>query len=73
LNVGQCPVAATTLWQVDQNIRTAQTQFWDAALEQQLAHNTVVSLQYAGARGLHLYDIKNTNTLGGAMCSLATQ
>jgi hypothetical protein len=50
---------------VDENIRTAQTQFWDAALDRQLAHNTLVSLQYAGARGLHLYDIKNINTLGG--------
>jgi len=49
---------------VDQNIRTAQTQFWDLALEQQLAKNTVVSLQYTGARGLHLYDIANINALG---------
>ncbi len=55
----------TSLRHVDQNIRMSQTQFWDAALEQQLAHNTVVSLQYAGARGLHLYDIKNINTQGG--------
>ena len=26
--------------------------------------NTIVSLQYAGARGLHLYDVKNINGLG---------
>jgi hypothetical protein len=62
---GNVPLPPTSLRNVDQNIRTAQTQFWDAAIEQQLAHNTVVSLQYAGARGLHLYDIKNTNALGG--------
>jgi hypothetical protein len=62
---GNVPLPPTSLRHVDQNIRTSQTQFWDAALEQQLAHNTVVSLQYAGARGLHLYDIKNTNALGG--------
>ena len=35
--------------------------------------NTVLSLQYAGARGLHLYDIKNFNALAAAMCCLATQ
>lgn len=62
---GNVPLPPTSLRHVDQNIRTSQTQFWDAALEQQLAHNTVVSLQYAGARGLHLYDIKNTNAVGG--------
>ncbi|MBS1823470.1 MAG: TonB-dependent receptor [Acidobacteria bacterium] len=61
---GNVPLPPTSLRHVDQNIRTAQTQFWDAALEQQLARNTVVSLQYAGARGLHLYDIKNINALG---------
>jgi hypothetical protein len=62
---GSVSLPPTTLRNVDQNIKMAQTQFWDAALEQQLAHNTVVSLQYAGARGIHLYDIKNTNALGG--------
>lgn len=62
---GNVPLPPTSLRHVDQNIRTAQTQFWDAALDQQLARNTVVSLQYAGARGLHLYDIKNINALGG--------
>jgi hypothetical protein len=62
---GNVPLPPTSLRNVDENIRTAQTQFWDAALEHQLTRNTVVSLQYAGARGLHLYDIKNINTLGG--------
>ncbi len=61
---GNVPLPPTSLRHVDQNIRTSQTQFWDLALEQQLARNTVVSLQYAGARGLHLYDIKNINTQG---------
>ena len=62
---GSVPLPPTSLRNVDQNIRTAQTQFWDAAMDRQLARNTLVSLQYAGARGLHLYDIKNINTLGG--------
>jgi Carboxypeptidase regulatory-like domain len=62
---GSVPLPPTSLRNVDENIRTAQTQFWDAALDRQLARNTLVSLQYAGARGVHLYDIKNINTLGG--------
>jgi hypothetical protein len=62
---GNVPLPPTSLRNVDQHIRTAQTQFWDAALDRQLAHNTLVSLQYAGARGLHLYDIKNINAKGG--------
>jgi hypothetical protein len=54
----------TSLRHVDQNIRTAQTQFWSLALEHELTRSTVISLQYVGARGLHLYDIKNYNGLG---------
>ncbi len=69
-NSGNVPLPPTSLRNVDENIRTAQTQFWDGALERQLARNTVVSLQYAGARGLHLYDIKNINTLGGGQVLL---
>ncbi len=61
---GSVPLPPTSLRQVDQNIRTAQTQFWDAAIERQLGPGTVLSLQYSGARGVHLYDIKNYNGLG---------
>jgi hypothetical protein len=61
---GSVPLPPTSLRNVDQNIRTAQTQFYSAAIEQQLAPGTVLSLQYAGARGLHLYDIKNINGIG---------
>ena len=61
---GQVALPPTSLRNVDQNIRTAETQFWSLALDQQIVPNTVVSLQYAGARGTHLYDIKNYNELG---------
>ncbi|WP_263367455.1 TonB-dependent receptor [Edaphobacter bradus] len=67
---GNVPLPPTSLRNVDQNIRTAQTQFWSAAIEQQLAPNTVVSLQYTGSRGLHLYDIKNYNGLGSGNAML---
>jgi hypothetical protein len=61
---GSVPLPPTSLRNVSQNIRTAQTQFWSAAVEQQLAPGTVVSLEYTGSRGLHLYDIKNYNGAG---------
>ena len=61
---GSVPLPPTSLRNVDENIRTAQTQFYSLAMEHQLAPNTILSLQYAGARGLHLYDIKNINGLG---------
>jgi hypothetical protein len=61
---GSVPLPPTSLRNVDENIRTAQTQFYSLAVEHQLSTNTVLSLQYAGARGLHLYDVKNINGLG---------
>jgi hypothetical protein len=61
---GSVPLPPTSLRNVDENIRTAQTQFYSLALERQLATNTMVAVQYAGARGLHLYDVKNINGLG---------
>jgi hypothetical protein len=62
---GSVPLPPTSLRWVDQNIRTAQTQFWSLALEHQLTPSTMASLQYVGAHGVHLYDIKNFNGLGG--------
>jgi hypothetical protein len=61
---GGVALPPTSLRHVDQNIRTAQTQFWSLALEHELTRSTVVSVQYVGAHGVHLYDIKNYNGLG---------
>ena len=61
---GSVPLPPTSLRNVDENIRTAQTQFWDAAVERQIGNGNVVSVQYTAARGVHLYDIKNYNGLG---------
>lgn len=63
-SIGDVVLPSTSLRNVSQNIRTAQTQFWNAALEHEVAHNTIVSAEYVAARGLHLYDIKNVNGLG---------
>ncbi len=61
---GSVALPPTSLRNVSQNIRTAQTQFYSAAVEHQFAASTILSVQYAGARGLHLYDIKNINGAG---------
>jgi hypothetical protein len=61
---GAVPLPPASLRHVDQNIRTAQTQFWSASIDQQLAPNTVLELSYNGSRGIHLYDIKNYNVPG---------
>ncbi len=67
---GSVALPPTSLRNVDENIKTAQTQFWSLALERQIVPNTVVSLQYAAARGTHLYDIKNYNELGAGNIQL---
>jgi hypothetical protein len=61
---GSVPLPPSSLRHVDQNIRTAQTQFHSAAIEQQLGHDTVLEIAYNGSRGIHLYDIKNYNIPG---------
>lgn len=63
-STGSVPLPPTSLRNVGENIRTAQTQFWSLSNDLQLAPNTVVSLTYTGSRGIHLYDIKNYNGLG---------
>ncbi|HWT64906.1 MAG TPA: carboxypeptidase regulatory-like domain-containing protein [Terracidiphilus sp.] len=67
---GGVALPPTSLRHVDQDIKTAQTQFWSLALEHQITHNTLVSAQYVGARGIHLYDIKNYNGLGSGNAML---
>jgi hypothetical protein len=55
---------------VDENIKTAQTQFWGLTLERKLGSKSVISLEYNGAHGVHLYDIKNLNEIGGGQIYL---
>jgi hypothetical protein len=61
---GTTPFLPPSLRQVDQNIDTAQTQFYSLALERRIARNTVIALEYSGAHGVHLYDIHPENALG---------
>lgn len=61
---GSVPLPPSSLRNVDQNIKTSQTQFWSGAIEHQLLQNTVFAVEYSGARGVHLYDIKDINGVG---------
>jgi len=67
---GVIPIPSSSLRHVAQNINTAQTQFYSLSLEQELARNTVFALEYAGAHGVHLYDIAAYNQLGGGQVYL---
>ena len=68
---GSLPLPSSSLRHVAQNINTAQTQFYSLAVERQLARNTVFALEYAGAHGVHLYDIAAYNPVGGGQVYLA--
>ncbi|MFL6436951.1 MAG: TonB-dependent receptor domain-containing protein [Terriglobales bacterium] len=60
----------SSLRNVDENIRTAQTQFYSLALEHRVGASSLVAVEYSGARGIHLYDIKNINELGSGQAYL---
>ena len=61
---GSVALPPSSLRHVDQNIRTAQTQFASASIDQQLTRNTILEISYNHSRGIHLYDIKNLNIAG---------
>ena len=61
---GMVPLPPTSLRNVDENIRTAATQFYSLTVERQLANHVIASIAYIGSRGTHLYDIKGYNMLG---------
>jgi TonB dependent receptor len=51
----------TSLRAVDPNIKNAYAHFWSAALQRQVAGNTVLSAEYTGSAGRKLYSIANIN------------
>jgi hypothetical protein len=64
------PLPPVELRMPNPNIKTAQTQFWSLALQQQLAKSTIIEIAYSGARGVHLYDMQNINQVGAAQAYL---
>ena len=63
---GSVAFLPSELRHMNQNIHTAQTQFVSLAVDRQVARNTVFAVEYAGAHGVHLYDVAASNPLGGA-------
>jgi outer membrane receptor protein involved in Fe transport len=49
---------------VQQNLPTAYSQFWSAAIDRQVMRNSVLSVEYSGSKGTGLYDIANLNDAG---------
>lgn len=66
----QVPLPPSSPRHVAQNIATAQTQMWNLSVQRELAKNTVLSVDYNGAHGTHLYDIANYNMLGSGQAYL---
>jgi hypothetical protein len=61
---GTQPFFTTKVVAVNPNLRTAFAHFWSAAFEHQVAKDTVLSLEYSGSRGVHLYSIEDINRAG---------
>ncbi len=57
---------------VNPNIKSAYTQSWSFASDMQVAPKTVLSLEYSGAKGTHLYDIGNINVNGSGALYLGS-
>jgi outer membrane receptor protein involved in Fe transport len=67
---GNVPIRPSSLRHINQDIRTAQTQFVSLALERQVTRRSILALEYSGAHGVHLYDIAAFNQLGGGQVYL---
>jgi outer membrane receptor protein involved in Fe transport len=62
---GTKPLPSTSLRAVDQNIATAYAETWNFGIQRQLTAQNVLTIEYAGSHGVHLYDIANINPAGG--------
>jgi hypothetical protein len=55
---------------IDRDIEAPRITFWTVTLDREIAHNTIVSLQYAGAHGHDLFTVSNINRPGSALAFL---
>jgi len=46
---------------INQNLSTAYAETWNLTIEHQITPHAVLSVDYAGSHGVHLYDISNVN------------
>lgn len=61
---GTVPLPASSLRAVDPNLRNAYLHMWNASVERELMHNTVLAFEYSGSRGVKLYSIAALNERG---------
>ncbi len=52
---------------LDQNLRTAYANVWNANIQRDIANNFVASIAYAGSNGIELYSINNINRRGSGV------
>ncbi|MCI0337353.1 MAG: hypothetical protein L0226_07250, partial [Acidobacteria bacterium] len=52
---------------LDQNLRTAYANVWNANLQHEMNNNFIVSLAYAGSNGIKLYSLNNVNRRGSGV------
>ena len=60
-STGSKALPAVSQRAINQNLNTAYAETWDLAIERQISPHSVVSIDYAGSHGVHLYDISNVN------------
>lgn len=51
-----------TLRAPNQNIKTSYAENWSFTVDHEIAKGSIVSVEYVGSDGMHLYDIGNINT-----------
>ena len=65
---GTKALPVVSLRAVDPDIKSAYSEFWNMSLERELTKDTLLSFDYTGSRGVHLYDIANINRpFGGGL------
>jgi hypothetical protein len=63
-STGSKVLPRVSLRAVDENIKNAFAHNWSAAWEQEIATNTVFSMEYSGSKGVGLYGINRENMPG---------
>ncbi len=66
-SAGSRVLPRVSLRHVREDIVNAYAHFWSAAVQREVAKNTVVSLEYSGSAGRNLYTIENINRTGSGV------
>ncbi len=69
---GVKPLLSPSLRHISQNIRTAYSEMWNLSWEEQLGHNSLFAVEYAGSRGLKLYSLEDPNRDGASIIYLGS-